>query len=242
MPMEYFEVIINNASHSPRHAQSMSVHQAAEWNRICLSAPPPRPQRLPLKQFILISCSWMCLQAFSLGQIQLINDWVTESGGMSYLEKAVIHTPHQRKRGPKTIFCACVCVPFLETLIWIFVAKCNFCATAGSLDVLGEHRSTRRNHLTCHKGTIKTIPLITLKTGANHFPSADFCFSAKLWLFYCCHAKLKLCLHHLSVWVFCLFLGPGQKAFWAWMAALFPCSEEILGKCSQTPSLVGKKN
>lgn len=25
------------------------------------------------------------------------------------------------------------------------------------------------------------------------------------------------------------------------MAALFPCSEEILGKCSQTPSLVRKK-
>lgn len=168
----------------------MSVHQAAEWNRICLSAPPPRPQRLPLKPFILfISCSWMCSQAFSLGPIQLINDWVSASGSKSYLEKAANHTPHQRKKGPKTIMCACVCAPLLETLIWLFVAKCNFCATADSLDVLGGHRGTRRNHLTCHKGSSKGLPLITVKTAANHFPSAGFCFSAKLWLFYCCHAS-----------------------------------------------------
>lgn len=202
MPMEYFEVIINNASHSPRRAQSMSVHQAAEWNRICLSAPPLRPQRLPLKQFILpISCSWMCLQAFFLGQIQLINDWVTGSGTKSYLDKAVSCIPHKRKQ-----YCVHVFVfvlPLLETLIWIFVAKCNFCATAGSLDVLGGHRSTGRNHLTCHKESSKGLPHITVKTGANCFPSAGFCFSAKLWLFHCCHASSNcasiICLYGLSV-------------------------------------------
>lgn len=168
-----------------------------------LSAPPPRPQRLPLKRFILISCSRMCLQAFSLGQIQLINDWVTGSGSKSYLEKAVGHTPHQRAKGPKTILCTCVCVPLLATLIWIFVAKCNFWATAGSLDVLGGRRSTSRNHLTCQKGNSKGLPLITVKTGVNHFPSADFCFSAKLWLFYCCHASSNCasitCLYGFSV-------------------------------------------
>lgn len=33
------------------------------------------------------------LQAFSLGQIQLINGWVTGSGSKSHLEKAVSHIP-----------------------------------------------------------------------------------------------------------------------------------------------------
>lgn len=123
------------------------------------------------------------LQAFSLGQIQLINGWVTGSGSKSHLEKAVSHIPWQREKGQKTVSCACVCVPLLATLVWIFVAKCNFCATAGSLDVLGGHGSTRRNHLTCHKGSSKGLPLITAKTGANHFPSAGFCFSANFGCF-----------------------------------------------------------
>lgn len=117
--------------------------------------------------------------------------------------KLLSHIPRQRKKGPKTISCACVCVPLLATLVWIFAAKCNFCATPGSLDVLGGHRSTRRNHLTCHKRSSKELPLITVKTGANHFPFADFCFSAKLWLFYCCHASSNcasiVCLYGLSV-------------------------------------------
>lgn len=48
-------------------------------------------------------------QAFSVGQIQLINNRVTGSSSMSYLEKAVSHLPHQGEKGPKTTSLLCLC-------------------------------------------------------------------------------------------------------------------------------------
>lgn len=181
-------------------------------------------------------------QAFSVGQIQLINGWFTGSGSKPYLEKSVSYLPCQGEKGPKTT--SCVFVPLLATLVWVLVAKCNFRTTAGSVGVVGGHRRTRRDRLYRHKGNSKGLPLITVKTGANHFPSVDFCFSAKLWPFYCCHASPNrasiICLYGLSVFSW----DPDKRLSGAWMAALFPCSEEILGKCSQAPSLGGgrKKN
>lgn len=174
-------------------------------------------------------------QAFSVGRIQLINDRFTGSGSKSYLEKAVSYLPCQGKKGPKTT--SCVRVPLLTTLVWVLVAKCNFCITADSLDVVGGHRSTGRDHLYHHGGNRKGLPPITVKTGANHFPSTGFCFPAKLWPVYCCHGSPNhasiICLYGRSVFSW----DPDKRLSGTWMTALFPCSEEILGKCSQAPTL-----
>ena len=101
------------------------------------------------------------------------------------------------------------------------------------------HRRARSDHPYHHEGNSKGLPLIVIKTGANHFHSAGFCSPAKLWPFCCCHASPNrasiICLYGLSVFSW----DPDKRLSGAWMTALFPGSEEILGKCSQAPSWGG---
>lgn len=142
MPIEDFEVIINNASHSPRHAQSMCAPHAAEWNWDLFISPSTETPEAPSEAvYSSLLLQLNVPQAFSGPQIQLINSRLTGSGSKSCLEKAVSCLPCQGAKGPKTA--SCVCVPHPGNTGFGFGGQMQLLYNCW-LPVVGGHRRSRR--------------------------------------------------------------------------------------------------